>query len=259
MNQFANEVALSLYAGKPIALCAPADVRDTWAKYYQDPGFARCGTCDWGSGPRKYRQMGWDISNGHDHQRVAEIKHYLYGRLFALQPEAQATVDAGLQSLGLGDGPYVGVHVRRGDKAAEVAPVPLQRYVAAVVQMCQSVGTSKVFLASDDASVHAQLQESLGSSFSVVEQQRLPDAEYQLRGDASRSMVPPLGEEDEERSLLVDVTGLARAAGFIGTASSNVDKFVFFQRDPSAPSVSLDEGGNDGFIALSGASFVQLP
>jgi len=73
------------------------------------------------------------------------------------------------------------------------------------------------------------------------------------------SMVPPSGEEDEEKSLLIDVTGLVRAAGFIGTASSNVDKFVFFQRDPTASSVSLDEGGNDGFITLKGASFTELP
>jgi hypothetical protein len=64
-------------------------------------------------------------------------------------------------------------------------------------------------------------------------------------------MQPPFGEEEEEKNVLTDVTALVRSTGFIGTASSNIDRLVYFQRDPSKATLSLDEGGNDGFITLS--------
>jgi len=252
LNQFANEVALAMYSGKPLALCAPSGVRDSWSVYFQDPGFGRCESCDWGQGPRLYTEMGWDVNDGPDHTQMVEVKRYLYTKLFTLQSDSQMVVDTGLQNLGLGSGAYVGVHIRRGDKSQEVPPVPMDKYVAAVSEMCSTTGASTVFLASDDESAHGLLQELLGSSIKVVEQQRLSADAYKLRGDASRSISPPFGEEDEEKSVLIDVAALVRSSGFVGTASSNIDRLVYFQRDPAKPSVSLDEGGNDGFVTLSG-------
>jgi hypothetical protein len=250
-NQFANEVELAMYSGKPIALCAPASVRDAWSKYFQDPGFSKCDACDWGSGPRQYREMGWDVSDSPDHTQMADVKRFIYGKLFTLSYDAKMVVDSGLQALGL-QGSYVGVHVRRGDKSQEVPLVPLERFTSAITDMCSTLGTNTVFLASDDASTHQKLQDQLGSKYTIIEQQRLSEEAYKLRGDASRSMTPPFGEEDEERSVLIDVAALVRGAGYIGTASSNIDRLVYFQRDPSSPTVSLDEGGVDGFITLSG-------
>lgn len=250
VNHFANEVALAMYSGKPIALCAPPEVRDTWARYFQDPGFARCASCDWDTGPRRYREMGFDVSNGHDHEQVADIKRYLYHKLFALQADTQMLVDEGLRTMGLAGSTYVGVHIRRGDKAQEVAPVPIEKYAAAVATFCSEVGASTVFLASDDDQARGALQEQLGSSLAVVEQARLPAADYSFRGRASRAVSPGYGVEDEEKAVLIDVTALARAAAFVGTASSNIDRWVYFLRDGSAPAVSLDEGGTEGFITL---------
>lgn len=250
LNQFANEVELAIYSGKPIALCAPDGVRDAWGIYFENPGFSKCGQCDWRVGPRQYPEMGWDVSDSSDHAKMADVKRFLYKKLFTLKPDAKMAVDEGLQKLGL-SGSYIGVHVRRGDKSQEVPLVPLERFTAAIQDMHSTLGTSTVFLATDDASVKSALQQQLGSSYEIVEQKRLPDEAYQLRGDASRSMVPPFGEEEEEKSVLTDVAALAGAAGFIGTASSNIDRLVYFQRDSSLPSVSLDEGGLEGFITLS--------
>lgn len=250
LNQFANEMVLAMYSGKPIALCAPSDVRDQWAVYFQDPGFARCTSCDWEIGPRNYHEIGYDINDGSDHTAMANVKRYVYQQLFALKPDAQMAVDTGLQGLGLGS-MYVGVHIRRGDKSQEVHLVPIEKYAAAVSQMCSAVGTRTVFLASDDESVRGQLQEQLGPDFSVLEQRRLSPDAYRLRGDAARSMPPPYGEEDEEKTVLIDVAALVRAAGFVGTASSNLGRLVFFQRVPGSPAVSLDEGGDGGFDTMS--------
>lgn len=251
LNQFANEVEVAMYTGKPMALCAPPDVRDSWARYFQDPGFSRCSTCDWGVGPHNYRQMGWDIGENTDQSPATEMKRYLYKKLMTLNVEAQSTVDQGLSELGLSQTTYVGVHIRRGDKSQEVPPVPTQRYAAAVVEMANKVGANTVFLASDDAAVHGELQEQLGSSYKIVEQQRLPPEDYALRGAAARSNPPPFGEEDEEKSFLIDVGALVHSAAFVGTASSNIGRLVYFQREPTAPAVSLDEGGNSGFLSLS--------
>lgn len=250
LNQFANEAVLAMYSGKPLALCTPPNVRDTWAKYFNDPGFPKCSECDWGAGPRQYREMGWDVSDSPDHAKMADVKHYLYGKLFSLNYDAQTSVDTGLSNLGLPN-TYIGVHVRRGDKSAEVPLVPIERFTAAIQEMSSTLGTTTVFLASDDASTHSALQTALGSSYKIIEQPRLAPEAYQLRGDAARAMQPPFGEEEEEKSVLIDVAGLVRSAGFIGTASSNIDRLVYFQRDTSKPTVSLDEGGNDGFITLS--------
>lgn len=250
LNQFANEVVLAMYSGKPLALCAPPNVRDQWAVYFQDPGFGRCTSCDWEVGPRDFHEMGYDLNGGSDQSAMEDVKRYVYQKLFALRPEAQAAVDAGLQTLGAGS-IYVGVHIRRGDKSQEVPPVPIEKYAEATKQMCSTVGTRTVFVASDDESARGQLQEQLGSDFSVLEQRRLSPDAYRLRGDAARSLPPPDGEEDEEKSVLVDVAALVRAAGFVGTASSNLGRLVFFQRGAGSPSVSLDVGGDGGFESMT--------
>jgi len=250
LNHFVNEVALAMYAGQPIALCTPPDVRDIWALYFEDPGFFRCPTCDWGIGPRDFPQMSWDISDDAHQCQAEEMKRFLYQKLLTPNREAQSLVEEHLSDLGLAQTKYIGVHIRRGDKIQEVPLVPMDKYVSAVVEMGVKMDINTVFLASDDPAAHAELQRKLGSSYTIVEQVRLPNEAYQLRGPASRSMPPPYGEVDEEKSVLVDVAALLQSAAFIGTASSNIGRLVYFQRDPAVPSVSLDEGGagTQGFL-----------
>jgi hypothetical protein len=249
LNQFANEVALAMYSGKPIALCAPSNVRDEWSQFFQDPGFARCDSCDWNAGPRIYHEMGMDVDS-HDEAYAADLKRYLYKKLFTMNNDQQQPVDEGvqnLQSLGL-SGSYVGVHVRRGDKVQEVPPVPIEKYASTIRDLCSRVGASTVFLASDDETVNGQLAAELGSSYKIVEQPRLNAEVYKLRGDVARQMNPGSEVEDEERSVLVDVSGLVHSAAFVGTASSNIDRLVFFERDPNSPAISLDR---DGFLSMT--------
>jgi hypothetical protein len=160
LNQFANEVELAMYSGKPISLCAPADVRDAWAKYFNDPGFSKCGDCDWGTGPRQYREMGWDVSDSSDHTKMADMKRYIYGKLFSLEYGTQSAVDTGLSQLGLPES-YIGVHLRRGDKSQEVPLVPVGSFVSSIQDMSHSLGTTTIFLASDDETMHSTLQEQL--------------------------------------------------------------------------------------------------
>merc|ERR1719436_524955 len=137
--------------GSPVALCAPPKVRDTWAEYFEDPGFARCGRCDYRG--RHHAEdawiRGWQISHSEDHAKVQEMKRFLYRRLFKMKPSVRDEAEERLRSLGLAGASFVGVHVRRGDKVSEVPLLPMERYAAVVAQLCTEVETKKVFLASD--------------------------------------------------------------------------------------------------------------
>lgn len=239
INKFVNEAMLSMYASQSLALCSPGGVRDAWGVYFEDPGFSRCPDCDWQQGPRQYPQDGWDITTGLSQDQAIKLKRYLYGRLLALKPEAQNAVDSALSSLSLSPGSYVGVHIRRGDKVQENPLTAIEKYAEAAKKMCGQIGASKIFLASDDAQSLQMLQQALGEGGpEIVEQQRLDGSSYQLRGDVARTA---MGVDFQEQNLLADVYGLARAGGFVGTASSNIGRLVYFLRSPETPAVSLDD------------------
>lgn len=247
LNQFANEIVLAMHHDEPVALCAPAAVRDTWAVYFQDPGFPRCDSCDFrGSTHNDAWQQGWWASGNLDHTWVDSMKHFLYSRLFRLTADMQSAVDQQRQSLGIDGSAYVGVHVRRGDKITEVPHTPIEQYADAVARLCEQVGAKKVFLASDDDSIFGELQEVLRQTheFELVQQPRLPADAYKLRGGPARMLQVANAVEEAERNILVDVGILAHADGFVGTASSGIGRFVYFMRDPASPAVSLDEHGD---------------
>merc|ERR1719436_1596334 len=235
--------------GSPVALCAPPKVRDTWAMYFEDPGFARCGRCDYRgrNHPEDAWIRGWHVSQSSDQAQVEEMKRFIYSRLFRMKASVRSTAEARARALGLdlaGGSRFVGVHVRRGDKVSEVPLLPPERHAAEVAQLCDSLGTKTVFLASDEASTLASLRGALGPGFNVLEQARLPEEDYRLRGDVARRPSPPAAMAAAEMGLLVDVAILVSADAFVGTASSNVGRLVYFLRASGAPAISLDEGGD---------------
>jgi len=252
-NNFVNELVVAIYTGKPVALCAPPNVRDVWGLYFQDPGFSRCDKCDFRAGQHwdDAWAVGFSVSRDQDHTQVAEVKRFLYHKMFQLDASMAVAVKKMMHTLGLVDQRFVGVHVRRGDRILNAPPIPIANYAATVMKLCQQVATNNVYVASDDATIVAQLQTALGFSFKVVAQPRLStEAGYKLRGDASREKVVPAIVEEEEANLLVDIMLLVQADAFAGTASSNIGRFVYFMRDPSKPTVSLDEHGD--FLSVPG-------
>lgn len=72
----------------------------------------------------------------------------------------------------------------------------------------------------------------------IVQQDRLSDDVYAVRNncDTAADMV-----DQSENSFVMDLLMLVHSSSFIGTASSNVGRFVFFMRAGDKPSVSLDE------------------
>lgn len=251
MNSFANELLVAMYSQQPMALCDPPGFRDDWSRFFEGPGFARCAaeSCAW-TNPRNATDpslLAWEagrfVSETEEETDVEAMKRFVYKHLFVFNTEIQAAADDVLTQLGLQQGSFVGVHIRRGDKEQETVggvtnEMGTAAYASNVRTFCQTVGTNRVFLASDSAAERAKLQDALGAKYLVVEQPRLAKKIYELRGSVEQ------GSDIGAHQVIVDAAILVRAAAFVGTSSSNIDRFVYFLRDPSTPVMSMDDSGN---------------
>jgi hypothetical protein len=253
MNNFVNEALVAMYTGRPFSICAPEGIRNLWAENFVDPGLHRCSTCvlpksiedvspgAWAAGAQtSVAEVGASSERAF---RLVDIKRFLYKKLFVLRPEVQSALEQLQEELGLTHEPYVGVHIRRGDKRAESGFFRTTEDFAFEAQrLCHALGIKKVFLASDDSSEFeylrgnmTQLSDSSTELIQVVEQPRLAARTYAQRGALKQSA---------EQVLINDIMLLIRADAYVGTSSSNLDRFVWFQRDPTTQSVSLDDGGD---------------
>jgi len=246
-NNFVNEILLAMRSKKSIAVCSPKDVETLWDGWFEDGGVPRCHKCHWTD---RYndgivRQVMTDVYMGTHaitRRRIEEYKRFVHRTLFRPKKRLEDATDKVQEDLGLADHRFVGVHIRRGDKGGEAAPVSTSKYAKAVRKLCrhavEECGT-KVFLATDDEVAKRQLQEEfakLGSAFKVVQQKRLPKVYYMMRNRDDN--------EKAEKNLAVDLQLLIRAYAFVGTASSNLGRFVYFSRGDSDTSLSVDDGGD---------------
>jgi hypothetical protein len=245
MNNFVNEMMVAMYTGRPITLCSPVVLRNLWTENFHNPGLPRCEHC--APPPRNdasasTEPMLWmhgaatSMTQAGRHPEVLEgLKRFLYRKLFQLRPKLEEMVEELRQNLGLTE-KYVGVHIRRGDKRQEAGFFRITaEFVANARDLCNSIGARRIFLASDDADEFDKFRAMLPVEMELVQQDRLAPETYNERGAL---------EERAETQLLMDLALLIRADAYVGTASSNLDRFVWFQRDPAMQSVSLDDGGS---------------
>mmetsp|Transcript_47083 Transcript_47083/g.131325 ORF Transcript_47083/g.131325 Transcript_47083/m.131325 type:complete len:427 (-) Transcript_47083:107-1387(-) len=240
MNNFVNEALVSVTAGLPFVLCAPEGVRDVWAESFEDTGLPRCSRChaeaDYSTGTWLAGAGTSCLQAAENPQMLEDMKRFLYRKLFKLKPSVREALRRLKDKLGLEGQRYVGVHLRRGDKAFESGSFRSTRDFAEMARLlCDAVGAKKVFLASDDASELHKLRTHMPEDYEVVEQPRLPPESYAVRTVLGASAA---------RNVVLDVEMLIDADAYVGTASSNLDRFVWFQRDPSRQSVSLDDAGD---------------
>lgn len=245
MNNFVNEVLVSMYSGMPITLCSPPGVRDMWAENFVNPGLPYCNNaaCNvpppdvmdapmvWCSGANASMYLA-----GKEPDSLISIKRFLFQKLFQLKPEVSDRVTSLQRQLGILNEPYVGIHFRRGDKIREAGFFrKAADFANYAVELCRAMGARKIFLASDDPDAASEFRHLIHNGIQIVSQLPQSPEEY-----AERGTLDPRTEE----VLINDVVLLIRANALVGTASSNLDRFVWFQRDPSTQSVSLDDGGS---------------
>jgi hypothetical protein len=243
MNNFVNEMLVAMYTNRQITLCSPAVLRDLFSENFLNPGLPRCGTCSPPpKDPEKEQPMLWMhgaatsmIQVGEHPDKIESLKRFIYNKLFVLRPELEALLTDLREKLQLTE-KYVGVHIRRGDKKVEAGFFRVTaEFVANARDLCTAIGAKRIFLASDDSSEFDKFRAMLPVDIELVQQPRLPAASYAERGALDVSA---------ETVLLLDLALLIRADAYVGTASSNLDRFVWFQRDPATQSVSLDDGGS---------------
>lgn len=246
MVNFVNEALVAMYSGTPIALCRPPGFHDGWAEHFVNPGLAICEQCSipqgaqvWCSGATA--SMDSVERGGDDAELLIGIKRFLSRKLFQLKSHVDKDATLLQHHLGLLSQPYVGIHIRRGDKLQEAGFFrSTGEFAGHALRLCDSMNTTKVFVASDDPGaadeVRAWYQNASRTDIEVVSQPPLHTWQYAQRSDKYDSSTM--------KALLNDIVLLIRANAYVGTASSSFDRFVWFMRDPAEQSISLDDGGS---------------
>merc|ERR1740139_1096534 len=89
---------------------------------------------------------------------IEKLKRFIVPFVYTYNPETQARLDAALASwLPTGGAPYVGVHIRHGDKGIEAPPQPTEVYGKKIKDF--DAGSPRpVFLSTDDSGAKSTLQ-----------------------------------------------------------------------------------------------------
>jgi hypothetical protein len=258
MNSFADELLVGLYRGRSFSLCngsKDAFVRTVWAPHFKN--VARFPTCNTGRAVCRHDNV-WSprLSQGlarTDREYLDDLKHFLYPYIFTLTRGTQERVDQRLLSAGLPKGePYLAVHVRRGDKLinearrvepgtyAEAARPFLALHSSSsrrelVLRELRAANASVVYVSSDDDQAATELGVELGNNIRIVQQPRGSEQGYDSRG---------YQEVGDLMTLLADVEAMRRATVFVGTASSNIGRLVYYLRPKESVTVSVDDEGD---------------
>jgi len=248
MNNFVNEMLVAMYSKRPVAPCGNPEMKNLWSENFDVPDLPVCPVCAIKANDNSKEWLwsaGFHVAADHQTPEMEFTKRFLYKKLFV--PKGVHLQAAGKlqQDLGLVDVPYVGVHIRRADKVFESLTFrKTTAFADNALRICQVIGCAKIFVASDSESERPLMAEYIAkynASVQVVEQPRMPPETYAQRGNLTK---------DAAAALMVDIMLLIRATAYVGTASSNVDRFIWFQRDPASQSVSLDDFGS--FLQRSG-------
>mmetsp|Transcript_1057 Transcript_1057/g.3282 ORF Transcript_1057/g.3282 Transcript_1057/m.3282 type:complete len:421 (-) Transcript_1057:100-1362(-) len=146
-----------------------------------------------------------------------------------------------MRQMNLIPGQYVGLHIRRGDKALEVPLIPLEDYAHAV--KISGSNATTIFLATDDGSILWELKQLLPGYkiFTFAD----PSSTGHLQRTANEAALR--GTVLSTMSLVAEIDILRQAEYFIGTYSSNIGRLLAVLRDrPTETSISMDVSWSPG-------------
>merc|ERR1712032_128233 len=246
LNNLANEVLWAMWAGLPLSACTPIDQHNAWQHNFVIEGFSSCSSCS-GLGLTGSSCAAAQASWTKDEEATADMKRFIYSKLFKFKQEVVEESESMATKLGLDGVPYVGVHLRRGDKSIELEEdfVSLQSFAEEVEKQCKALKAGgkacQVFVATDRPDLIPEFKAALPGVNVVTQEDVTPGGMYLVRN----------GDDDDEASkiasespFLLDLHMLIKSDVFVGTASSNIGRFVFFNRAKDEPSVSLDDEGS---------------
>jgi hypothetical protein len=273
VNNYMNQLAVAAYGNFSVALVGTRDYQQflkTWNSFFESP-YPVCTSIQWNYGKkgnfeyqkllsRTERELIVELTKA-DSNYVEQGKRAIYKAHYRYKDEVKNHIESALKSYGLPD-QYIGVQIRHGDKqesaweSSEV--VQTEDYGTAVKDARIKSGSSAnasaysaaqqilamkghsnirtVWLASIDKGAEATLRKSLGPEYDI---KALKESTKEWAGNAAQQYYP--GSEFVY-DVLTDVEALRRSQIFIGTASSNIGRWVYWLREPGRKSISLDEG-----------------
>jgi len=238
VNNFMNQLALASYGGFSVSMWSPGNFEGTWNKYF-DSSLPVCKHAEEDTYPglEHGSRMFFQELAKVDKDYVVQQKRAVYKANYKYNQKTADQIEQVLKKFELPE-KYFGLHVRTGDKVRELADktTGIQKYADAILAK-KGEGIRTVWLATVDPDVEKQLGDALGEEYDIKvlsgndgQWKRGPEEVYQ---EGSEKM----------QNLLVDVEALRRSTHFIGTASSNMGRLVYFLRDDEQgkTAVSLDE------------------
>jgi len=261
VNNFMNQLAVAAYGNFSVSVAGAPELRgflETWNSFFENP----LPSCEYKKVSsdfqkilsQKERDFFQQLST--THKRYAEdAKRAIYRTYYQYKADTMARIENTLKRYDLPD-KFFGVQIRHGDKVEEADPIQTEDYahivqegkstaVSEAVAMARSVAQQiidmeshnirTVWLASIDREAEATLREILGGEYVI---KSLVQTTKEWNGNADKLYYP--GSE-HVYDLLTDVEALRRSHTFIGTASSNIARLVYFLREPGHKAISLDE------------------
>lgn len=261
VNNIMNQLAVAAYANVSVSMAADVgrllDFVTTWISFFESP-LPFCVKKKTSSDrnkmlSRQERVFFQNLSKA-DPRYAEDFKRAIYKTYYQYKPETTTHIQNTLNRYDLPDR-FFGVQIRHGDKAEEADPIQTEDYahivreerdsVSSAVAMARSAAQQiiamesqnirTVWLASIDRYAEAALRDALGDKY-VVKSLNQTESDW---GGSAREFYYPGSEIVYD--VLTDVEALRRSHTFIGTASSNLARLVYFLREPHTKSVSLDE------------------
>ncbi|CAK0856399.1 unnamed protein product [Prorocentrum cordatum] len=264
VNNYMNQLAVAAYGNFSVALVGTAHYEKfltTWNSFFENPIPVCTSPKKWNIDyqnllSRTERELVVALSKA-DEKYVEEGKRAIYKAHYKYKPEAIQHIDSVLKSYGLPE-KYIGVQIRHGDKNIFEADAIKTEDYAAVVNDLKIMSVSSavtrarsaaqhilamknnsdirtVWLATIDKDAETTLRDALGPEYEI---KALKQATTDWNGNADMLYYPG---SQYVYDVLTDVEALRRSHTFIGTASSNIARWVHFLREPGSKSISLDE------------------
>eukprot|EP00421_Protoceratium_reticulatum_P021432 CAMPEP_0168380636 /NCGR_PEP_ID=MMETSP0228-20121227/12464_1 /TAXON_ID=133427 /ORGANISM="Protoceratium reticulatum, Strain CCCM 535 (=CCMP 1889)" /LENGTH=330 /DNA_ID=CAMNT_0008393711 /DNA_START=168 /DNA_END=1160 /DNA_ORIENTATION=+ len=257
VNNFMNELFLAAYRNNSVALSVSVPFFSTWNSFFVN-SLPLCDDkrapnhrhmCAVETGERRFVEA-LARTDGH---YVTNAKRAIYTAHYRYTNNTKMRIDDTLKKLSLPDA-YFGVQIRHGDKVRrEARSIDAEHYADVVrskwasrlavaharsaadrIIAMKGLDIRTVWLATLDRSAEDALRESLGAEYEI----RTLNQTYDWANNLSSQYWPG---SDFVYDILTDVEALRRSHIFIGTASSNLARLVYFLRQPGNNSISLDE------------------
>jgi len=265
VNNFMNQILLAAYGKHSVAFSDVHPFMKQWKAHFKET----LPYCHYRSSQLTSASGGFFKGLAKTDPKFAvNYKRAVYKKIYQLNDESQNRVEETLKKLGVSNEvKFIGVHMRRGDKMKEAEPLSdetyaneikqsstigdlymesehswskqeLELYYSKKAQLVKQEADSypdvkTVYLASDDALARDALKTILGDTYNIIG----TSAQAWNEGENKQTY----SDTDTLFNVLTDVEALKRAEVFIGTASSNLGRTIYFLRDENKKSVSLDE------------------